>query len=165
MKRVTLALVLLVSLSFTKTQNNYIPESYVSVNNDSSTPVNEDSLNLKVNTLKTDALVSKNNIGISEEKTELSNKGVISWYGKKFQGRYTSSGEKFDMNKLTAAHRTLPFGTKVRIRNTKNGKEVIVRITDRGPVSPKREFDLSQAAFKELASLGSGVLHITYEVL
>lgn len=166
MKKITLALVFLVSLSFTATQkNNKILES--NKKESSFTYVNEDSLSLELISLKSNTLeVSNKKIeNHVEEKSELSNKGVISWYGKKFQGRYTSSGEKFDMNDLTAAHKTLPFGTKVKIRNPKNGKEVIVRITDRGPLSPKREFDLSQAAFKELANLGSGVLNVTYEIL
>lgn len=170
MKKITLALVFLVSLSFTATQkNNKISES--NKKGSSFTYVNEDSLSLESNSLKSNTLELSNKKIENhaeekvEEKSELSNKGVISWYGKKFQGRYTSSGEKFDMNDLTAAHKTLPFGTKVKIRNPKNGKEVIVRITDRGPLSPKREFDLSQAAFKELANLGSGVLNVTYEIL
>lgn len=72
--------------------------------------------------------------------------GWASWYGSKFHGRRTSSGERFDMNALTAAHKSLPFGTRVRVRNVANGREVVVRINDRGPRMRDRIIDLSKAA-------------------
>lgn len=77
--------------------------------------------------------------------TELG-RGKASWYGPGFQGKRTASGERFDMNDLTAAHRTLPFGTRVRVHNTRNGREVVVRINDRGPHIRDRIIDLSKAA-------------------
>ena len=92
-------------------------------------------------------------------------KGAASWYGKEWNGRTTASGEKFDTNALTAAHKSLPFGTKVKLRNPQNGKEVVVTITDRGPFVKSRIFDLSQAAFKELGDLDTGVLRLEYKVL
>ena len=73
-------------------------------------------------------------------------RGKASWYGPGFHGKRTASGERFDMNDLTAAHRTLPFGTRVRVRNTQNGREVVVRINDRGPHISDRIIDLSKAA-------------------
>ncbi|MDO5509368.1 MAG: septal ring lytic transglycosylase RlpA family protein [Weeksellaceae bacterium] len=88
-----------------------------------------------------------------------------SYYGKKFHGKKTASGDLFDMNEHTAAHRTLPFGTKVKVTNTRNGKEVIVTINDRGPFSKHRKLDLSRAAFDEIANLDSGVITVDYEIL
>jgi rare lipoprotein A len=83
-------------------------------------------------------------------------RGKASWYGPGFQGKRTASGERFDMNGLTAAHRTLPFGTRVRVRNTKNGREVVVRINDRGPQIQSRIIDLSRAAAAELDLVRAG---------
>ncbi len=83
--------------------------------------------------------------------------GKASWYGPRFNGRRTASGERYNMNELTAAHRTLPFGTRVRVRSLVNGKEVEVRITDRGPFSRGRVIDLSRAAAEAIGMLGLGV--------
>lgn len=83
-------------------------------------------------------------------------RGRASWYGPRFHGRRTASGERFDMNELTAAHRTLPFGTRVRVRNIQNGREVVVRINDRGPHIRKRIIDLSKAAAAALDLLQAG---------
>ncbi|ROT94232.1 septal ring lytic transglycosylase RlpA family protein [Altererythrobacter sp. FM1] len=82
--------------------------------------------------------------------------GVASYYGRKFNGRPTASGERFDMNALTAAHKTLPFGSKVRVTNPRNGKSVVVRINDRGPYSHGRLIDLSRAAASEIGIVGPG---------
>lgn len=83
-------------------------------------------------------------------------RGKASWYGPGFHGKRTASGERFDMNDLTAAHRTLPFGTRVRVRNTQNGREVVVRINDRGPQIRDRIIDLSKAAAAALDLLQAG---------
>jgi rare lipoprotein A len=83
-------------------------------------------------------------------------RGKASWYGPGFHGKRTASGERFDLNALTAAHRTLPFGTRVRVRNVENGREVIVRINDRGPHIRDRIIDLSKAAAAELDLLQAG---------
>ncbi|MES2402513.1 MAG: septal ring lytic transglycosylase RlpA family protein [Pseudomonadota bacterium] len=83
-------------------------------------------------------------------------RGHASWYGPGFNGRRTASGERFDMHAFTAAHRTLPFGTLVRVRSLVNGREVDVRITDRGPYSGNRIIDVSRAAAEELGMLGLG---------
>lgn len=83
-------------------------------------------------------------------------RGHASWYGPGFNGRRTASGERYDMHALTAAHRTLPFGTLVRVRSLVNGREVDVRITDRGPYSRGRIIDVSRAAAEELGMLGLG---------
>ncbi len=91
--------------------------------------------------------------------------GNASWYGKPFNGRRASNGEIYDMYKLTAAHRTLPFDTMVRVTNLNNGKTTTVRITDRGPFVDNRVIDLSLAAARELESVGPGVVPVRLEVL
>ena len=83
--------------------------------------------------------------------------GLASWYGGQFHGRKTASGERFDTMDMTAAHKTLPFGTRVCVRSTVNGKGVVVRINDRGPFAPGRIIDLSKAAAQELGMLGLGI--------
>ena len=83
--------------------------------------------------------------------------GKASWYGPRFNGRRTASGERYNMHELTAAHKTLPFDTVVRVRSLVNGKEVDVRITDRGPFSRGRVIDLSRAAAEAIGMLGLGV--------
>lgn len=91
--------------------------------------------------------------------------GSASWYGGKFHGRKTANGERYDMNKLTAAHKTLPFGTKVKVTNKRNGKSVVVRINDRGPYAKKRIIDLSRKAAQEVGMIKSGVAPVTVEIL
>ncbi len=91
--------------------------------------------------------------------------GNASWYGVPFHGRRASNGEIYDMYKLTAAHRTLPFETMVRVINLNNGKSTVVRITDRGPFVDNRIIDLSFAAAREVDSVGAGVVPVRVEVL
>jgi rare lipoprotein A len=91
--------------------------------------------------------------------------GNASWYGNPFHGRRASNGEVYDMYKLTAAHRTLPFETMVRVTNLNNGKSTTVRITDRGPFVENRIIDLSLAAAREIESVGPGVVPVHLEVL
>lgn len=88
-------------------------------------------------------------------------RGVASWYGLPFHGRRTANGERFDMNALTAAHKTLPFGTLVKVRSLVNGREVVVRINDRGPFTPGRIIDLSHAAAKAIGLLGIGTKRVS----
>lgn len=89
-----------------------------------------------------------------------------SYYADKFHGRKTASGKKYDKNKYTAAHKKLPFGTKVKVTNEANGKSLIVEITDRGPFVRAREIDLSRRAFMEIANnKASGAMKVTIEVL
>jgi rare lipoprotein A len=91
--------------------------------------------------------------------------GNASWYGNPFHGRRASNGEIYDMYKLTAAHRTLPFETMVRVTNLNNGKTATVRITDRGPFVDNRVIDLSLAAAREIDSVGPGIVPVRLEVL
>jgi rare lipoprotein A len=89
-----------------------------------------------------------------------------SYYADKFHNKRTASGIKYDRNKLTAAHKKLPFGTKLKITNEANGKSVIVEVTDRGPFVRSREIDLSKRAFMEIANNKSaGAMMVTIEVL
>jgi rare lipoprotein A len=89
-----------------------------------------------------------------------------SYYADKFQGQKMASGIRYDRKKLTAAHKKLPFGTKLKITNEANGKSVIVEVTDRGPFVRSREIDLSKRAFMEIASnKSSGAIMVTIEVL
>lgn len=100
--------------------------------------------------------------GLTSEELKTSN---VSYYHDKFNGRKTASGELFQNHELTAANRSLPFGTKVKITNIKNGKSVVVRINDRGPFTKGRAFDLSKAAFAEIGNLAAGHLSVEYEVI
>ena len=97
-------------------------------------------------------------VGVEPDETQGEfARGLASWYGEPFHGRRTASGEVFDMNELTAAHKTLPFGTRVRVRHIATGKEVTVRINDRGPHIPGRIIDLSRAAASALGLVQGGV--------
>lgn len=82
----------------------------------------------------------------AREELQEVQRGIASWYGRRFHGKRTASGERYDMNALTAAHPSLPFGTVVRVRSLVNGRTVDVRINDRGPRIRKRVIDLSRAA-------------------
>lgn len=87
-------------------------------------------------------------------------RGMASWYGPRFHGRRTASGERYDMHALTAAHKTLPFGARVRVRSVHTGKEVVVRINDRGPYKHQRIIDLSRGAVVALGVLDRGVTEV-----
>ncbi|MGB3753026.1 MAG: septal ring lytic transglycosylase RlpA family protein [Parerythrobacter sp.] len=91
-----------------------------------------------------------------EPKTRPLGSGVASYYGKRFHGRRTANGERFNMNAMTAAHKTLPFGTKLRVTNPRNGESVVVRVNDRGPFTPGRTLDLSRAAASEIGLVRRG---------
>lgn len=101
----------------------------------------------------------------SPEPAEPSVKGVASWYGRRFHGRPTASGEPFDMNDYTAAHRTLPFGTPVEVRNPRTGRAIVVRINDRGPHVRGRLIDLSYAAARDLGIAARGTARVELRLL
>ena len=92
-------------------------------------------------------------------------KGKASYYGKKFHGRQTANGEVFSMYALTAAHKSLPFGTRIKVTNLRNNKTVNVKINDRGPFVAGRILDLSYQAAKEIAMLDEGVADITIKII
>lgn len=99
------------------------------------------------------------------KKLRETERGGASWYGARFHRRRTASGELFDMRALTAAHRTLPFGTRVCVRSLRTGRAVEVRINDRGPFHPGRVIDLSQAAAEKLGSKGLGIKQVALATL
>lgn len=90
---------------------------------------------------------------------------MASWYGPKFNGRVTASGQIFDQNDLTAAHRSLPFGTKLRVTNLRNGRSVLVTVNDRGPYCRNRQLDLSLGAARRLDIIGRGTAPVLIEPL
>ena len=92
--------------------------------------------------------------------------GVVSYYHNKFNGRKTASGEVFSNNKLTAAHRTYPFGTYLKVTNVANGKSVVVKVNDRGPFTKEKELDLSRKAFMDITdNPNKGNLQVNIEVV
>jgi rare lipoprotein A len=127
------------------------------------------------NIIKKDSLAPEFPLSEQDSLNALFQNGIVkqikknahaSYYHNKFNGRRTASGKKFDNNKYTAAHKKLPFGTKVRVTNEANGKSVIVEIIDRGPFSKVREIDLSRRAFMEITSnKNSGVIIVKLEVV
>ena len=98
-------------------------------------------------------------------ETSFKQKGVASYYADRFQGRKTASGTRYDKKALTAAHKTLPLGTKVRVTNLINGETVDVEINDRGPHVKGRVLDLSRAAAQELGMTSAGVVRVQVEVV
>lgn len=91
--------------------------------------------------------------------------GRASWYGEPHHGRRTASGERFDMHALTAAHPTLPFGTRLRVVNLDNDRQVEVRVNDRGPAVPGRILDLSYAAARALGAVRAGIVPVRVTIL
>ncbi len=109
--------------------------------------------------------VIKTSYSPSSATTKIAQSGVASYYGPGFHGRRTANGETFNMHAMTAAHRTLPFGTQVKVTNLANGKSAIVRVNDRGPYAHGRIIDLSVAAAKQIGSTNSGTARVSLEVL
>ena len=91
--------------------------------------------------------------------------GVASYYGKRFHGRLTANGERFDMNAMTAAHKTLPFGTRVLVTNPANGRSVMVRINDRGPFIRGRTIDLSRGAAEQIGMIRRGHARVQLDIV
>ncbi|WP_326984828.1 septal ring lytic transglycosylase RlpA family protein [Chryseobacterium sp. MYb264] len=110
--------------------------------------------------ISTFGIYSFKNNAIDAKKTS-----YASFYHDKFNGRKTASGEIFDNSKFTAANRTLPFGTNVKVTNLNNGKEVIVKINDRGPYHSARALDMSKAAFDEIGNIDHGTIPVEYEIV
>lgn len=110
-------------------------------------------------------VISSTPVVEAPKKTNKLLRGFASWYGGVFNGRQTASGEVFDQNELTACHPTLPFGTRVKVENTRNHKSVVVRITDRGLLYGRRVIDLSYAAAVEIGMTEAGVVPVTIQVL
>ncbi len=103
--------------------------------------------------------------GLMEFHDLYSMTGIASWYGRRFMGKKTASGEIFDPEKMTAAHRRLPMGTIIKVTNLKNGREIVVRINDRGPYIPGRIIDLSRAAARQMDMIKRGLAPVRMEII
>ena len=109
------------------------------------------------------SVIEKLNTVASNTVRKFSQTGVASWYGRQFHGRKTASGESYDMNALTAAHRTLPLNCYIRVTNNNNGKSVVVKVNDRGPFHGNRVVDLSYGAAKQLGITSQGTAKVSIE--
>ncbi|EZQ11480.1 MULTISPECIES: septal ring lytic transglycosylase RlpA family protein [unclassified Acinetobacter] len=109
------------------------------------------------------SVIDKLNNVASNTVRRFSQTGVASWYGRQFHGRKTASGETFDMNALTAAHRSLPLNCYIRVTNKSNGKSVVVKVNDRGPFHGNRVVDLSYGAAKSLGITNAGTARVSIE--
>ncbi|AOA57544.1 septal ring lytic transglycosylase RlpA family protein [Acinetobacter larvae] len=109
------------------------------------------------------SVIDKLNNVASNTVRKFSQTGVASWYGRQFHGRKTASGDTFDMNDLTAAHRSLPLNCYIRVTNKENGKSVVVKVNDRGPFHGNRVVDLSYGAAKRLGITNSGTAKVNIE--
>ena len=109
------------------------------------------------------SVIDKLNQVASNTVRKFSQTGVASWYGRQFHGRKTASGDTFDMNELTAAHRSLPLNCFIRVTNKDNGKSVVVKVNDRGPFQGNRVLDLSYGAAKRLGITNSGTGRVSIE--
>ena len=109
------------------------------------------------------SVIEKLNTVASNTVRKFSQTGMASWYGRQFHGRKTASGETFDMNGLTAAHRSLPLNCYIRVTNKTNGKSVVVKVNDRGPFHGNRVLDLSYGAAKQLGITNAGTAKVSIE--
>ena len=109
------------------------------------------------------SVIEKLNTVASQTVRKFSQTGMASWYGRQFHGRKTASGETFDMNAMTAAHRSLPLNCYIRVTNKTNGKSVVVKVNDRGPFHGNRVLDLSYGAAKKLGITNAGLAKVSIE--
>ena len=132
-----------------------------SLTTDTNTPTSE-----SATTVVPSVVTPANPVAPPPKMAQTAKKGnKASWYGPGFHGRRTANGERFNQNDLTAAHRSLPFGTKVKVTNLRNGRSVVVRVNDRGPFSRGRIIDLSKAAARIIGVFQSGSAPVLLEVL
>lgn len=139
----------LTGLSITESANNRV--------------VNKQVVAAKVEVPEEPSIIEKLNTVASNTVKKFTQSGVASWYGRQFHGRKTASGERFDMNAMTAAHRTLPLNCYIRVTNKSNGKSVIVKVNDRGPFHGNRVVDLSYGAAKAIGITGAGLGKVSIE--
>ena len=148
MKRVMFVLVTIVMVTTLTAKDNYDPYKDV--------VIKKETVAKEMNTKEAKVVaISTKEI---EEAYTANLSGAASFYGEEWNGRRTANGEIFNTYELTAAHKTLPFGTKVKVVNKTNGKSVIVRINDRGPFVKGRTIDLSKKAFQSIANIKKGIL-------
>ena len=159
-KRIPKLLILFIVLLGT----SFFAQSILIGNKDAKT-ISKDSVK-KVKSLEKELAIADSLAANKDKFKPYKKTARASYYANKFHGRRTASGRVYDMNKLTAAHKTLPFGTKIRVTNISNGKTVVVEITDRGPYVRGREIDLSKKAFFTIASSsGAGYINVSLDIL
>lgn len=164
---ITLILVILTGCSSAPTEKASINSSTQTkkTTKNSSTEIRKTSKKSSASTKK----ATKPSSASAKKTKEYSKKhaltGKASWYGKKFHGRLTASGERYSVEKFTAAHKTLPFGTVVRVTNTITNKSVDVKINDRGPYIKGRIIDLSPTAFNQIARVKQGVIPVKVTII
>lgn len=160
MKRVMFLIMTIVMMTTSTMSNNYDP--YVGVVVKAQAQVQVPVAPVVTKEVTKEEPVKETKVVVIEkviEKAYTANlSGGASFYGEKWNGRRTANGEIFNTYELTAAHKSLPFGTKVKVVNKTNGKSVVVRINDRGPFVKGRTLDLSKKAFQSIASINKGVL-------
>ena len=157
MKRVMFLIMTIVMMTTSTMSNNYDPYAGVVVKAQAQVqvPVVTKEVTKEEPVKETKVVVIEK---ASEEAYTANLSGGASFYGEKWNGRRTANGEIFNTYELTAAHKSLPFGTKVKVVNKTTGKSVVVRINDRGPFVKGRTIDLSKKAFQSIASINKGVL-------
>ena len=165
MKRVMFVLVTIVMVTTLTAKDNYDPYKDVVIKKETAKDnydpykdvvIKKETVAKEMNTKEAKVVaISTKEI---EEAYTVNLSGAASFYGEEWNGRRTANGEIFNTYELTAAHKTLPFGTKVKVVNKTNGKSVIVRINDRGPFVKGRTIDLSKKAFQSIANIKKGIL-------
>ncbi|MBF7687434.1 septal ring lytic transglycosylase RlpA family protein [Acinetobacter rathckeae] len=136
----------------------------LSISQRSNDAVRRQTLNSKVEVPQDEpSVIDRLNSVASNTVRRFTQTGVASWYGRQFHGRKTASGDTFDMNALTAAHRSLPLNCYIRVTNKDNGKSVVVKVNDRGPFHGNRVLDLSYGAAKRLGITNSGTAKVSIE--
>ena len=156
MKRVMFLIMTIVMMTTSTMSNNYDPYANVVVKAQAQVQVPVAPVVTKEVTKEEP--VKETKVVVIEKAYTANLSGGASFYGEKWNGRRTANGEIFNTYELTAAHKSLPFGTKVKVVNKTNGKSVVVRINDRGPFVKGRTIDLSKKAFQSIASINKGVL-------
>ncbi|WP_064606812.1 septal ring lytic transglycosylase RlpA family protein [Streptobacillus moniliformis] len=160
--------IFLLSLTFASVKDNEnINSSHIENVEVKKNDIKELMSELKENEFDINMDVKEQSQPVEEEmiETEIYQTGIASYYGERWNGRKTANGEIFDTWKVSAAHKKLPFGTKVKVINLSNGKSVIVRINDRGPYIKGRVIDLSKAAFKEIENFDKGITKVKLQII
>ena len=135
----------------------------LSITESSGDKIHRQTIAAKIEVPEDEPSVKKLNTVASNTVRKFTQTGVASWYGRQFHGRKTASGDTFDMNELTAAHRSLPLNCYIRVTNKDNGKSVVVKVNDRGPFHGNRVLDLSYGAAKRIGITSAGTAKVSIE--
>ncbi|WP_406612971.1 septal ring lytic transglycosylase RlpA family protein [Acinetobacter schindleri] len=144
--------------------SNFTNLNSLSINERSGDKVRRETIAAKIEIPEDEpSVIEKLNTVASNTVRKFSQTGTASWYGRQFHGRKTASGETFDMNGMTAAHRSLPLNCYIRVTNKNNGKSVVVKVNDRGPFHGNRVLDLSYGAAKQIGITNAGTAKVSIE--